>query len=263
MTDEKNNNHRAQSSMTSIPDPEIIREQAEQKARAIGLPDLDTMTHEEIRQIIYEMQVKQIESNLQIEHLRSGLEEKDDQASLFSIVTENMLDMIALTDMEGNFLFAGKSHAILGYEPGFLIGKNVMDFLHPVDLPYILEEFAEFVASVQPRKVEYRYRCEDGSYLWLETWGNFITDAKGIPQKIVFSSRDITERKRAEDALIESEALFRGMFKDHSAVMLLIDPCTGQIIKANHAATQYYGYSIEKILQMKIQQLNILPPAAV
>jgi PAS domain S-box-containing protein len=71
---------------------------------------------------------------------------------------------------------------------------------------------------------------------------------------------DITERKQAEEQLLESESLFRGMFKDHSAVMLLIDPDTGQIIKANQAAVQYYGYPLEKMLQMKIQQLNILSP---
>jgi PAS domain S-box-containing protein len=53
------------------------------------------------------------------------------------------------------------------------------------------------------------------------------------------------------------------MFNDHSAVMLVIDPNTGQIIKANQAAVQYYGYSLEKMLQMKIQQLNILSPAEV
>jgi len=87
-------------------------------------PDLKTMTREEIQQMVYETQVKQIEADLLVEQWRSQREERDDQARLFRIVSENMLDMAALTDMEGNFTFAGKSHEILGYEPGFLIGKN-------------------------------------------------------------------------------------------------------------------------------------------
>ncbi|MDZ7832402.1 MAG: PAS domain S-box protein [Desulfobacterales bacterium] len=203
MTDEKNHPPRVQSNSTSI------REQAEQKIKAIPFPDFASMTLEEIQQQFYEMQVKQIEAELQNEQLRSQLEERDDQAALFRIVTENMLDMVALTDMEGHFTFAGKAHEILGYEPGFLIGKNVMDFVHPEDHPRILEEFNELVASGYPRRVEYRYKCKDGNYIWFETIGNFIKDENGIPQGIVFSARDITGRKQAIEKLKEREAFIK------------------------------------------------------
>ncbi|MFO8240686.1 MAG: PAS domain S-box protein, partial [Dissulfuribacterales bacterium] len=143
----------------------------------------------------------------QIDELHSRLEEREDQAALFRIVSENMLDMVALTDMEGKFTFAGKSHEILGYEPDDLIGKNVMDFVHPEDLPGVLEEFGASVASGHPRRVEYRYRCKDGTHIWLETIGNFIKDENGIPQEIVFSSKDITDRKRAEEALAKQKQI--------------------------------------------------------
>jgi len=75
--------------------------------------------------------------------------------------------------------------------------------------------------------------------------------------------QDITELKKTQDKLTESEALFRGMFNNHSAVMLLIDPNTGRIIMANQSATQYYGYSLEKMLQMKIHQLNMSSSAEI
>jgi len=69
--------------------------------------------------------------------------------------------------------------------------------------------------------------------------------------------QDITELKKTQDKLTESETLFRGMFNNHSAVMLLIDSEKGQIINANHAAVQFYGYPLETMRQMKIHQLNI------
>ncbi|MFP4572446.1 MAG: PAS domain-containing protein, partial [Desulfobacterales bacterium] len=213
----------ARSNTTQLPDPYKIREQAREKARSITPPDLDSMTNEEIQQLFYEMQVKQIGGDLQAEQLRSQLEERDDQASLFSIVTENMLDMVALTDMEGTFTFAGKSNEILGYEPGYLIGKNVMDFVHLEDLPRILEEFGEFVASGHLRRVEYRYRCKDGTYILLETIGNFIKDENGIPKKIVFSSRDITERKRMEERLRESEERHRLLVESSNDIVWAFD----------------------------------------
>jgi PAS domain S-box-containing protein len=205
---EENKNTLHPGTNTSFPDPKQIREQAEQKAKSLPLPNLAHITREEIELMVHELHVKQLAADLQIEQLRNQLEKRDEQAVLFRIVTENMLDMLALTDMKGDILFAGKSHEILGYELVDLIGKNVMGFVHPEDLPHILEEFAEFVAMDHPRRVEYRYRCKDGSYLWLETWGNFITDENGIPEKIVFSSRDITERKQAEEKVSDLNQFF-------------------------------------------------------
>jgi len=205
MTDEKKRTPRLQFTQSSFPGHIQINEQVNQNAESMPLPDFDTMTREEIRQMIHEIQVKQIEADLQIKHLRAQLEEKDAKAELFRIINENMLDMIALTDLEGNLLFAGQSCGILGYNPGFLTGKNLMDFVHPEDLPRIIKEFGEFVASGQPRIIECRILCSDGTYLWLETTGNFIKDKNRAPQKIVISSRNITERKHAEDSLKKLE----------------------------------------------------------
>ena len=205
MTDEKKRTLRMQSKMPLYPEAEQIRKQAKRKAQSLEQPDFSSMTTEEIRQEFHELQVSRIEAGLQNEQLQNRFEKMDDQAALFRMVNENMLDLVSLTDMEGNYIFTGKSHEILGYERDFLIGKNVLDFVHPEDLPGILEKFAEFVESGLPRKVEYRNRCRDGTYLWLETVGKFIEGAHGVRQKIIFNSRDITERKHAEDNLKKLE----------------------------------------------------------
>ncbi len=245
MTDDKKNALRMQSNSTSLFDPAKIREQAERRAKSVQQPDFSSMTHEETQQQFHEMQVRQIEAELKNELLRSAFEEKDVTATLLSIVTENMLDMVALTDMEGNFIFAGKSHEILGYEPGFLIGKNVMDFVHPEDLPRIKEEFGESLASGHSRRAEYRYRCKDGSYLWLETIGNFLKDENGNPQEIVFNSRNITERKQAEEAIRKSEEKFRHLFEKAEEGILIV---RGETIEfANPALARIMGYPIDKI----------------
>ena len=207
MTDEKNN-PQTQSSMNSFPEPKQFREQAEKLAKNTPLSDLGTMTHAEIQQQFHELQVKQIETELQNEQLRIRLKERDGQAELFRIINENMLDIVALTDMEGNLIFAGKSHEILGYEPGFLIGKNVMDFVHPEDLPHVSGAYSKLVASGNPHRTEYRCRGKDGSYLWLETRAAVVKRKNTNAQEIVFSSRDISARKQAEEAFRESENKF-------------------------------------------------------
>jgi PAS domain S-box-containing protein len=74
--------------------------------------------------------------------------------------------------------------------------------------------------------------------------------------------RDITERIAAEEALLQSEMRFRNLFQKHAATMLLIDSRTGKIIDANASALQFYGYTLEKICTMSIQEINASPPGS-
>ncbi|MBK8419643.1 PAS domain S-box protein [Candidatus Villigracilis saccharophilus] len=71
-------------------------------------------------------------------------------------------------------------------------------------------------------------------------------------------SRDITERKLKDDAIRTSEARFRNMFAMHAAVMLLIEPATGEILDANLGAEKFYGYPVSRLCGMNISALNML-----
>lgn len=71
-------------------------------------------------------------------------------------------------------------------------------------------------------------------------------------------ARDITSRKEQELALLTSEQKFRTLFQNHSAVKLIIDTENGNILEANTAAAEFYGWSVEKLQSMKISDLNSL-----
>jgi two-component system, sensor histidine kinase and response regulator len=66
--------------------------------------------------------------------------------------------------------------------------------------------------------------------------------------------------RNAEEELKESEELFRNIFEYHTAVKLIIDPDTGNIIDANHAAESFYGWPKEQLKQMNIQEINPIYP---
>ncbi len=66
-------------------------------------------------------------------------------------------------------------------------------------------------------------------------------------------------KQRSEDALKASEERFRRMFEEHSAIKLVIDPVTGNIIDANNAAADFYGWSIEELCKMHMQEISALP----
>ena len=76
-------------------------------------------------------------------------------------------------------------------------------------------------------------------------------------EHIMVTVIDITERKKSEQALLESERRFREMFENHQAMMLLIEPESGRIIDSNDAASKFYGYSREALT--KIVARSALP----
>ncbi|HPE87537.1 MAG: PAS domain S-box protein [Bacteroidales bacterium] len=71
-----------------------------------------------------------------------------------------------------------------------------------------------------------------------------------------FIINDITEHKKAIEALKKSEEQFRSLFEYHSAVHLLIDPESGKIENANQAAEKFYGWTKQELQQMKIFDIN-------
>ena len=66
---------------------------------------------------------------------------------------------------------------------------------------------------------------------------------------------DVTQRKQSEETLKKSEERFRRLF-DNPSIVMLLDPDTGNIIDANHAAADFYGWSVEQLKEMRIQQIT-------
>ena len=78
------------------------------------------------------------------------------------------------------------------------------------------------------------------------------------PEAIRIYAWNITLRRQAEEALKQSEERYRSLFQNNHAVMLLIDPETGDIVDANPAACKYYGFSHEDLTAKKIYEFNNL-----
>ncbi|WP_158269657.1 PAS domain-containing sensor histidine kinase [Desulfonatronum sp. SC1] len=131
--------------------------------------------------------------------LRRSREALGEQTRLLEKITDNMLEIVAITDLEGKVRFLSKSNRLLGYALDSQVGRNIMDLVHPEDKPWVMAAFEDFLAVKDgTRMVELRYQRADGSYIWLETVGSFIFDSQGNPREILFSSRDITEKKQLE-----------------------------------------------------------------
>jgi len=92
------------------------------------------------------------------------------------------------------------------------------------------------------------------------TFDKMTHDLKETTTSIVELNKEIDERKRAEEALRESELKYRQVFETNKALKLMIDPEDGAIVEANEAACNFYGYSKREMMTMKITDINALPP---
>jgi PAS domain S-box-containing protein len=107
---------------------------------------------------------------------------------------------------------------------------------------YLAGETGEF-------EVENRVRHKDGSYRWMLTRGVAVRDAGGKPIRFVGIGVDITDRKRAEEALRESERRFR-MFVDHATDAFFLQNDRLEILDANRQACESLGYTRGELLGM-------------
>ncbi len=101
---------------------------------------------------------------------------------------------------------------------------------------------------------------KDGSTLWSEVKLSFLCDQKGNVTGILGVTRDITDRKRAEEALRKSEALYR-LLADNAGDVIWTMDMKGRITYVSPSAKHLFGYSIDELMALKIRQL--LTPASV
>jgi PAS domain S-box-containing protein len=155
------------------------------------------------------------------------------------------VDLFCTAGFDGYFKSLNPSwEKALGFTTGELMAKPYLDFIHPEDHPATVAEAGRLENREVTFAFENRYRCKDGSYRW------FLWNAVSIPeQQLIYAvARDITERKRVEEALHESEERFRSLLngvRDYAIFML--DPA-GNVASWNEGAKRIKGYETEEIV---------------
>jgi len=167
---------------------------------------------------------------------------------MLRLITENMSDIIWVTDISGNYLYVSPSHyKSLGYTMDERIGKPSFDVVHPDDVQMFMNRIAAGHASRQPVRVEYRVKHADGHYVWLETVADFLRNEKGRATTVIMSSRDITGKKITENALKKSEEKYRTIIEQMSESYFELD-LTGRFTFINDATCKCLGYTADEVL---------------
>lgn len=186
-----------------------------------------------------------------------------DSESKYRNIFENASEGIFQSTIEGRYISLNPAFArIRGYgSPEEMINMTgdvqKQAYVHPEDRLKLIKllEKQGFVSNYEAEVWR-----KDGSIIWVSINARPIRDGHGKIILLEGTIQDITERKEAEGKLRESEEIFRKLFENHAAVKLLIDADTSNILDANEAAVDFYGWTREQLQQMKIQDINTLSP---
>ena len=136
-----------------------------------------------------------------------------------------------------------------------LIGQPLVDYIIPEDRARAVSNMVLTLQGQPPGPVEYRGQRADGSRFDMEANTEVIRDASGGPTQIVAIVRDMTKRKREEEALQKSETKYRMLF-NLFPVGVTVANAAGQIIEANQAAEEILGLTVFDQKQRKIDGME-------
>jgi PAS domain S-box-containing protein len=171
-----------------------------------------------------------------------------EREQLFRLISDNVADMIAVVDMDGQRIYNSVSYERnLGYSLNELKASSGFDQIHPDDRERVRQAAADAARTGVGRTLEYRIRHKSGFWCFLESTSSVILSPKGVPEKLVIVNRDISERKKAVEALRLSEAGFRSVVEGapYGICRATID---GQFLRANPALLRMLGYESEQQL---------------
>ena len=141
----------------------------------------------------------------------------------YRLLADWMDDLVVLVDRGSRRLYVSPSVArVTGYSVSEIVETGFRARTHPDDLAAIEENHAANLRG-ESTQIEYRLRHKNGSDIWLDVRCTPIRDDDGQVEKILFCSRDVTDRRAAEDALRQSEARIHAMLEALPDLLLIVD----------------------------------------
>ena len=185
---------------------------------------------------------------------------------LFRALIEHSPDAIILIAPDGTITYASPSLAhITGYAPEEIVGMNSFALLHPDDQGCPKEQLTTLIEHAQENlTLEYRIRCKDGSWRWVESTATNLLDNPQVGA-IVYTVRNITRRKQptaleeTAQQIIDAERKFRSLVESNIVGLMVTDQ-EGRMYEVNDRLVQQMGYSKDELLEGNLHVKDLLLP---
>jgi len=181
----------------------------------------------------------------------------------YRMIVENMHDTIWTMDMDLNYTYQSPSEIrVTGYTPEEIMQIPIEKMLTPASFAEVTRLFAEELEkefSGQPidpnrsRTIELEMYHKDGHTIWQEISASFSRDEKNKPVEIMLVGRDVTERKKMEAALKESEKRYRMIVENMQDTISILDMNLNYVYQSP-SEIRITGYTPEEIMQIPLEQ---------
>lgn len=162
-------------------------------------------------------------------------------------LVENITDVIYIIGKNGKITYVSPVvESVIGYTPEEIIGQYIKKFIYSEDLDRIMDNVKKILTGEKTEN-EYRILTKSGDIRWIHTSSQPIT-RNGEIIGLQGALSDITERKHAEEAIRESEELYKSLVKTSPEAVTATD-LEGNIIFASPQTVKIYGYdNVEELL---------------
>ncbi|MBF0529460.1 MAG: PAS domain S-box protein, partial [Deltaproteobacteria bacterium] len=236
-----------------------LRRQAEKIAReriAQAPDNLESLSPDEVRGLVHELRVHQIELEMQNEELRRANVENDAiRAEYFDLYDLAPVGYLTVSDNElilkANLTVAN----LFGLVRPALIKQPLTRFIYPENQDVYYHHRRQLIETGEPQVCEMRMLRGNASHFWARLEATIVHDAKNAKPVCRIVVSDITERKRAETVLRVSEARFRLIY-EHMKIGVKQVSLTFRIEFANDAFCRMLGYREEELIGKHLKDIT-------
>jgi PAS domain S-box-containing protein len=159
--------------------------------------------------------------------------------------------------MDGLVTYANSvTEKLLGYSNNFLVGQNIRHFVAPEDREELMARARERDSNVYDNRVyETKVIAADGEKIDFEISSTMFVQENGEKSVLVFG-RDITNRKRIERKIRESEAQQRAYMENSPNAIFVLDQ-DNHILEVNKIASELLQYNREELLKLKLPDIDM------
>ncbi len=179
---------------------------------------------------------------------------RESEAKLSAMIA-NISDVIAIIDENGiNRYKSPNIEKWFGWKPEEVVGISTWQNIHPEDMKKAQEVVRNLTEETDIEiTAETRYLCKDGTYKWIEFTARNLLHEPSI-KGILLNYHDISDRKKADNALREGERKFRSYIENAPHGIFIVDE-TGNCMEVNRTASILTGYSEKELVGAKLTEM--------